>query len=106
MPGWSHHNAVQQQTAGNLGVKVIMPDNGQAERMNRTVKETTIKALQHPNLESLKAYVLAFVSAYNFAKHLKAIRWQTPFEAICHAWTTTPEVFKLNPRHLILGLNI
>jgi len=25
------------------------------------------------------------VSAYNFAKHLKAIRWKTPFEAICQA---------------------
>ena len=79
--------------------------NGQAERMNRTVKEATIKAFHYPNLESLKAHVLAFVSAYNFAKHLKALRWKTPFEAICHAWTSTPDVFKLNPRHLIPGPN-
>ena len=79
--------------------------NGQAERMNRTVKEATIKAFHYPDLDSLKAHVLAFVSAYNFAKHLKAIRWKTPFEAVCHAWTTTPDVFKLNPRHLIPGPN-
>ena len=79
--------------------------NGQAERMNRTVKDATIKAFHDPNLESLKAHVLAFVSAYNFAKHLKALRWRTPFEAVCHAWTTTPDVFKLNPRHLIPGPN-
>ena len=79
--------------------------NGQAERMNRTVKDATIKAFHYPNLESLKNYVLAFVSAYNFAKHLKALRWRTPFEAVCNAWTTTPEIFKLNPRHLIPGPN-
>lgn len=58
-----------------------------------------------PYLESLKAHVLAFVSAYNFAKHLKAIRWKTPFEAVCHASMTTPDVFKPNPRHLIPGPN-
>ena len=75
--------------------------NGQAERTNRTVKEATIKAYHYENLESLKAHVCAFVSAYNFAKHLKAIRWKTPFEAICQAWTKTPKVFKLDPRHLI-----
>ena len=79
--------------------------NGQAERMNRTVKDATIKAFHYADLDSLKAHVLAFVSAYNFAKHLKAIRWKTPFEAICQAWTKTPGIFKLDPRHLIPGPN-
>jgi len=79
--------------------------NGQAECMNRTVKEATIKAFHYPDLESLKARVMAFVSADNFAKHLKALWWKTPFEAICHAWTTTPDIFELNPRHLIPGPN-
>ena len=48
--------------------------NGQAERMSRTVKAPTIKAFHYPDLESLKAHVLAFVSTYNFAKHRKALR--------------------------------
>ncbi len=73
--------------------------------MNRTVKKATIKAFYYPNLESLKPHVLAFVSAYNFAEHLKAIRWKPPFEAVRHAWTTTPEMFKIDPRHLIPGPN-
>ena len=34
-----------------------MPDNGQAERMNRTVKEATVKAFHYPGLEALKAHV-------------------------------------------------
>src|SRR4051794_38292371 len=55
--------------------------NGQAERMNRTVKDATVKVFHSPDLESLKAHVLAFVSADNFAKHLKRLRWRTPVQA-------------------------
>jgi len=79
--------------------------NGQAECMNRTVKEAAIKAFHYPGLEALKALVLAFATAYNFAKHLKALRWRQPFQAICDAWTKEPSRFKVNPRHLIPGPN-
>jgi transposase InsO family protein len=77
--------------------------NGQAERMNRTVKEATIKAFHYPDLEALKVHVLAFVTAYNFAKHLKALRWRTPFQAILDAWTKDPSIFRIDPHHLIPG---
>lgn len=77
--------------------------NGQAERMNRTIKDATVKAFHYENLDSLKAHVLSFVAAYNFAKHLKALRWRTPFESIAEAWTKDPSPFKINPRHLIPG---
>ncbi|WP_425266789.1 integrase core domain-containing protein [Ectopseudomonas oleovorans] len=77
--------------------------NGQVERMNRTVKEATIKSFHYPDFDALKAHVRAFVTAYNFAKHLKALRWRTPFKTICDAWTRTPDRFKLEPHHLIPG---
>jgi transposase InsO family protein len=77
--------------------------NGQAERMNRTVKEATVKAFHYPDLEALQAHVLAFVTAYNFAKHLKALRWRTPFQAVCDAWKADPSPFKIDPHHLIPG---
>ena len=77
--------------------------NGQAERMNRTIKEATIKASHYPDLESLKAHVLAFVCAFNFAKHLKALRWKTPYQTIVEAWQKNPAIFKADPRHLIPG---
>ena len=38
--------------------------NGQAERMNRTVKDATVKAFHYPDLKALQAHVLAFVRAY------------------------------------------
>jgi hypothetical protein len=75
--------------------------NGQAERMNRTIKDATVNAFHYEDLDSLKAHLLAFLTAYNFAKHLKALRWRTPYQAICDAWTNDPSVFKINPHHLI-----
>jgi transposase InsO family protein len=80
--------------------------NGQAERMNRTVKDATVKAFHYPDLEALRAHVLAFVTAYNFAKHLKALRWRTPFQAVSDAWRADPSAFKIDPRHLIPGPHI
>ncbi len=77
--------------------------NGQAERMNRTVKDATVKAFHYPDLDALKAHVLAFVCAYNFAKHLKRLRWRTPFQAVCDAWTRDPAPFRIDPRHLVPG---
>jgi len=77
--------------------------NGQAERMNRTVKDATVKVFHYETRESLDAHLQAFLTAYNFAKHLKALRWRTPFQALCDAWTKDPSIFKINPHHLIPG---
>jgi hypothetical protein len=77
--------------------------NGQAERMNRTIKDATVKVYHYDDLESLKAHIMAFVAAYNFAKHLKALRWRTPYQVICDAWTKNPSIFKIDPHHLIAG---
>ncbi len=48
----------------------------------------------------------AFVAAYNFAKHLKALQWRTPFRAICNARKTDRAAFKINPHHLTPELYI
>lgn len=79
--------------------------NGQAERMNRTIEDATVKVYHYDDLESLKDHVLAFVAARNFAQHLKALRWRTPYQVICEAWTKDPSIFKINPNHLIPGLH-
>ena len=33
----------------------------------------------------------------------KALKWRTPYQVICEAWTKVPAIFKINPRHLIPG---
>ena len=79
--------------------------NGQAKRMNRTVKDATVKAFHYETTQALCAHVLAFVTAYNFAKHLKGLRWRTPFQAICDAWKADPSSFKINSHYFTMGPN-
>ena len=80
--------------------------NGQVERMNRTIKDATVRAYHYESHEQLRDHLAAFVGAYNFARRLKALGGLTPFEAICKAWTKQPYRFRLSPDHLTSGLNI
>lgn len=41
--------------------------------MNRTVKNATVRAFHYETLDSLKAHLDAFITAYTFAKHLKSL---------------------------------
>jgi transposase InsO family protein len=79
--------------------------NGQVERMNRTIKEATVRRYHYENRDQLQAHLAAFLDAYNFAKRLKALAGLTPYESICRAWTKQPELFNLDPTHLMAGLN-
>jgi len=45
-------------------------------------ERTTINAFHYPDFAALKAHVLAFVMAYNPARHLKALRWRSHFKGI------------------------
>jgi len=79
--------------------------NGQVERMNRTIKEATVKRFHYDSHAQLKDHLAAFLAAYNFAKRLKTLRGLTPHEYICKCWTENPDQFRLNPFHHTAGLN-
>src|SRR6202158_4846664 len=79
--------------------------NGQVERMNRTLKEATVKRYHYGTHAQLKEHLHAFLMAYNFAKRLKTLRGLTPYEHICKVWTTKTYQFRLNPLHHSVGLN-
>lgn len=80
--------------------------NGQVERMNRTLKEATVRRYHYDSHGQLKGHLAAFLAAYNFAKRLKTLRGLTPFEHICKCWTENPDQFRLDPIHHMRGLNI
>jgi transposase InsO family protein len=80
--------------------------NGQVERMNRTIKDATVKRFHYDTHDELRGHLADFVSAYNFAKRLKTLKGLTPYEYICRAWTKEPERFTLNPLQQMPGLNI
>ncbi len=45
--------------------------NGQVERMNRTIKDATVKRFHYEIHAELRSHLSDFVNAYNFAKRLK-----------------------------------
>jgi transposase InsO family protein len=79
--------------------------NGQVERMNRTLKEATVKRYYYDTHQQLKDHLYTFVNAYNFAKRLKTLQGFTPYEFIIKCWQQEPERFTSNPHHHTLGLN-
>ena len=79
--------------------------NGQVERMNRTIKEATVKRYHYESHGQLVRHLDDFVAAYNFARRLKTLNGLTPYEFICKRWTIDPERFRLNPLQQMPGLN-
>jgi hypothetical protein len=79
--------------------------NGQVERVNRTLKDATVKKYHDQTHNHLKAHLQAFLMAYTFAKRLKTLKGRTPDEYICQCWHKEPERFTMNPYHHTLGLN-
>lgn len=57
--------------------------NGQVERMNRTLKDATVKRYYYQTHQQLKEHMQAFLMAYNFAKRLKTLWGLTPYQFIC-----------------------
>jgi transposase InsO family protein len=79
--------------------------NGQVERMNRTIKEATVKRYHYDRHEQLERHLNDFIDAYNFGRRLKILKGLTPYEFIIKTWTKEPERFILNPIHQMPGLN-
>ena len=79
--------------------------NGQVERMNRTIKDATVRRFHYGSHEQLRLHLADFLAAYNFGRRLKTLRGLTPFEVICKTWTEEPHRFKSNPLHQSPGPN-
>jgi transposase InsO family protein len=95
-----HENVIEHRLT-----KVGHPwTNGQVERMNRTIKEATVKKYYYESHEQLKEHLQNFVNAYNFAKRLKTLKGLTPCGYIIKCWQNEPERFILDPNHHTMGL--
>jgi transposase InsO family protein len=79
--------------------------NGQVERMNRTIKDATVKRFHYDRHDQLSSHLSDFINAYNYARRLKTLNGLTPYEYISKIWTKEPERFTLDPIHQMPGLN-
>jgi transposase InsO family protein len=78
--------------------------NGQVERMNRTLKDATVRRYYYDTHDQLRGHLGDFLAAYTFARRLKTLRRLTPYEYICKIFTSEPQRFRLDPIHQMPGL--
>lgn len=71
--------------------------------MIRTLKEATVRAYHYETYRQLRRHVSDYLVAYNFAKHLKGLRWKTPHETIQALRAAKPELFRDSVDHLTPG---
>ena len=79
--------------------------NGQVERMNRTLKDATVRRYHYGSHDELRRHLQLFPDADNQARRLKTLPGLTPYEFICKAQTEQPSSFTSDPTHYTLGPN-
>src|SRR5262249_14182694 len=77
--------------------------NGQVERMNRIIKDATVKRFYYETHDELRAHLADFVTAYNFARRLKTLKGLTPYEYICKVWYSSSLPTSAAPRLLAIA---
>jgi hypothetical protein len=96
-----------QQIVGGPGQVGDLGHKGRkVERMNRTIKDATVKRYFYQTHDELRVHLRDFVDAYNFARRLKTLSGLTPYEFICKAWTSQPQRFTISPLQKMSELNI
>ena len=105
---WSHED--QKTIRG-----IVFLNGGQVERMNRTIKEATVKRYHYDSHEQLRVQRGArtngapcftldlFIDAHNHARRLKTRKGPTPTQFIWKQWQARPDLFYDEPCHSIAG---
>ena len=81
----------------------VFPNGGQVERMNRTIKEATVKRYHYDSHEQLRRHLDLEIDAYNHARRLKTLKGLTPTQFIWKEWQARPDLFYKEPCHLTVG---
>jgi hypothetical protein len=77
-----HENGIEHRLT-----KIKHPwTNGQVERMNRTIKEATVRRYHYDRHDRLEAHLADFINAHNYAA-AEDPEGLTPYEYICKCWT-------------------
>ena len=79
--------------------------NGQVERMNKTLKDATIKMFEYNTIEQFKVNLYDFLNFYNCSKKLRAIGRKSPYDFLREKYKLKPKIFTKNPDHHRVGLN-
>lgn len=81
-----------------------MSDNGQVERMNRTIKNATVKRFNLGDHEQLRWHPSGFNAAYNFGRRIQ--KGSDTLRVYLQPIDNRDKRFRLDPIHQMLGLYI
>lgn len=73
--------------------------NGQVERMNRTIKEATVKRYHYDTFSQLQDHLDSYLIAYNTAKRLKSLQCRSPLDFLLDKIRSFHYNFKHDPFH-------
>ena len=79
--------------------------NGQVEAFNKTLKNHTTRAYHYESVAQMRRHMMAFLLVYNFQRPLRALKYAPPYAKITEIYDKSPELFRENPHHKIVGLN-
>lgn len=79
--------------------------NGQVERMNKTLKDATIKMFHYDTVEQFKVNLHDFLNYYNCSKKLRAIGRMCPYDFLKEKYRMNPKLFTKNLDHHCMGLD-
>jgi transposase InsO family protein len=79
--------------------------NGQVERMNRTIKDATVKRFYYESHDQLGNTSPTSSQSTTSPAGSRPSRASRPYEFICKAWTSQPERFTTNPLQQMPGSN-
>jgi hypothetical protein len=74
-------------------------DQRQVERMNRMIKDASVRPYYYDTHDQLREHLQLFLDAYNYARRIKTLRGLTPYEFIYRASVDEPERFTRDPTH-------
>jgi len=80
--------------------------NGQVEKMNHIIKTATLKLFHYETIEEFSSHLAKFLNYYNFSKKLKSLKFNSPYDIIQKKYQEKPKLFKKNPLHYCVGLDI
>lgn len=64
--------------------------NAQVERMNRTIKDATVKRFHYDSHDPWRAHLTDFMAAYNFARRRKTLSDITPYNISARSGHPSP----------------
>jgi transposase InsO family protein len=79
--------------------------HGQVERMNRTLKEATIKKYYYESQKQREQHIKQFIEAYHYASQLKVIGFISPVQFILNEYQVKSWLFHSDPNHYFKGHN-